>query len=200
MSRLRIPDLQIPGLPARRDTQPAFAPARAKLWIGSIDTPWLRVEAQYNPKEIQIDKQVPWQGQNTRDNRPGSERTERTEQPVQSDVEFNGAPTRSMTIELLFDRYESGRSIEVEVQALEALSSVLEPGSPSPDRNRPHHCIVAWGEGGVGKRPFLCVIENLTTKYTMWTGSGMPVRVVCTVKLKESRRITDAQAARAKRR
>ncbi len=48
----------------------SFGPARAKLWIGSLDNPGIVVEAQYNPKELQIDKQIPWLDHNARDNRP----------------------------------------------------------------------------------------------------------------------------------
>lgn len=37
--------------------------------------------------------------------------------------------------------------------------------------------------------PFRCVIDSLTTKYTMWDGAGTPVRATCTLNLKEARRL-----------
>jgi hypothetical protein len=39
-------------------------------------------------------------------------------------------------------------------------------------------------------RPFPCVIESLTTKYTMWDANGKPLRATCTVKLKEAKRMS----------
>lgn len=171
-----------------------FSPARAKLWIGSLDNPQLKIRAQYNPKELQIDKQIPWQPHKTRDNRSGDKRHEESEQ---SDLEFNGGTTRSMTIELLFDSYErKNESVEPDVRTLEELSSVPDPESPHPERRRPHHCIVVWGQTGAGMRPFLCVIESLTTKYTMWNHAGTPVRAVCTVKVKEAHKMAGAQKPR----
>jgi hypothetical protein len=163
-----------------------FTPALAKLSIASIDEPKLQVRAQYNPKELQIDKQVPWQPHNSRDNRPAGADTRPEQNPSeQPDHEFNSAPTRTMSIELLFDGYETGISIEPIVQLLELLSSVRVPESNDPSLRRPHHCVVAWG----GARPFLGVIESLTTKYSMWDRMGQPLRATCTLKLKEANRM-----------
>jgi hypothetical protein len=41
-------------------TFPSFLPDRAKLWIASLDKPELGLQAQYNPKELQVDKQIQW--------------------------------------------------------------------------------------------------------------------------------------------
>ena len=38
-----------------------FEPAKEKVWIGSLDETSLKVEAQYNPKELAVEKKVPWQ-------------------------------------------------------------------------------------------------------------------------------------------
>ncbi len=167
----------------------AFLPARAKLWIGSLDNPALEVRAQYNPRELQIDKQVPWADHKAGDNRSDGKRAEKNPS-AQSDLEFTGAPKRSMSIELLFDGYEEGKSIEPDLRRLEEMSSVVDP--ESRDRRRPHHCIVAWGDSGAGMRPFRCVIESLAVKYTMWDHGGMPLRATCTVKLKEAHRMAGA--------
>ena len=165
-----------------------FLPAYTKLWIASIDTPELEVQAQYNPKELQIDKQVPWQPHKSRDNRPAGRRGERNPSQ-QADLEFNGAPTRSMTVELLFDGYEQGASVEPAVRRLEQLSSVRDPESSNPELRRPHHCVVAWGDQQSGMRPFRCVIASLATKYTMWDHAGTPLRATCTLKLDEAERM-----------
>jgi Contractile injection system tube protein len=168
-----------------------FMPALAKLSIASIDEPRLQVRAQYNPKELQIDKQVPWQPHNLRDNRPAGADTRSEQNPSeQPDHELNSAPTRSMTIELLFDGYETGISVEPIVQRLELLSSVRDPESDDSRLRRPHHCVVVWG----GARPFQCVIESLTTKYSMWDGVGQPLRATCTLRLKEANRMDSPTA------
>jgi len=165
--------------------QVGFLPARAKLAIASLDNPKLQVRAQYNPKELQIDKSIPWGEHKARDNRPGHER--RDARPSrQADLELTGAPARSMTIELLFDGYEEAMSVEPDVRRLEELSSVQDPEASDPDLRRPHHCIVTWGAGHDGMRPFRCVIESLSVKYTMWDRHGTPLRAICTVKVKEA--------------
>src|SRR5262245_24445741 len=61
-----------------QDTMPTppvqFLPARAKLWIASLDDPSLEIRAQYNPKELQIDKQINWGDHKAKDNRAGQGR------------------------------------------------------------------------------------------------------------------------------
>jgi len=166
----------------------AFLPARAKLCIGSLDDPELEVRAQYNPADLQIEKQIPWEDHKSRNNRTGDTRGDGSEQ---DDLEFNTAATRSMTVVLLFDGYESGESVEPDIQALEKMSSVQDSEVPArqQDKRRPHHCIVTWGDSRVGMRPFRCVIESLSVKYTKWDHGGMPLRATCTVKLKEAHKM-----------
>ena len=72
---------------------PGFVPPGAKISIGSIDEPASECEAQYNPKELQIDKSVPWQKHN-KANANGLQ------------LEFTGAEGRTMSVDLLFDGYE----------------------------------------------------------------------------------------------
>jgi hypothetical protein len=157
-----------------------FNPASAKLTIGSLDEPTLEVRAQYNPRELQLDKQVPWQTASNRDQRSDAQRQR---DPKQDDAELTSAAQRSLTVELLFDRYEMRQSVQPEIDRLEAMSTVREMGSSNEDRRRPHHCVVAWGAAGI--RPFRCVIEALSTKFTMFDDDGTPLRAVCSVKLKE---------------
>jgi hypothetical protein len=192
-TNLRNPRAARPMPPLMQKFAPpvAFLPARAKLWIGSLDNPEIEVRAQYNPKELQIDKQVPWGDHKAR----SGGKTEK-DRSKQSDLEFNGAPKRSMTIELLFDTYElRGKSIEPDIRRLEEMSSVVNAMAPGPELRRPHHCIVAWGDTNVGMRPFRCVIDSLVVKYTMWDHAGMPVRATCTVKLTEAHKMAGANAA-----
>jgi hypothetical protein len=158
-----------------------FNGARAKLTIGSLDDSRLAVEAQYNPKELQIDKPVQW-----------------SEKP-QATLEFLDIQSRTLTVELLFDCYElqaDGDIVEL-IATLEKLSSPHELGSNIAELRRPHHCIVLWGEAGMPK--MRCVIEKLATKYIVWSEDGKPLRATCTVSLKEFRLDPDALAKQGAR-
>jgi hypothetical protein len=43
--------------------------------------------------------------------------------------------------------------------------------------------VATWG---ATVEKFRCVIESLSTKYTMFSDDGVPLRATCTVKLKEA--------------
>lgn len=157
-----------------------FIPPGAKISIGSLDEAGLSVDAQYNPKELQIDKSVPWQKHN-KANANGLQ------------LEFTGAEGRTMSVELLFDGYEEKASIQGSVAMLEKLATVREPNSSEDDKRRPHHCVVVWGTVmGGGDNKFKCVIEQISTKYTMFSQDGIPLRATVTLKLKEAERVSMA--------
>jgi hypothetical protein len=103
-------------------------------------------------------------------------------------LEFTGAESRTLTVELLFDGFEQSKSVAGQVANLESMASVIEPTSQDENRRRPHHCVVAWGDRGLPS--FRCVIESLSTKYTMFDSDGTPLRATCTVKLKEADMLT----------
>jgi hypothetical protein len=110
-------------------------------------------------------------------------------------LEFTGAEGRSLTLELLFDAFEgkgSPRSVDVQgnVAKLEKLAAVRDPTSKDDMKRRPHHCVVVWDN--VLPR-FECVIENLSTKYSMFDSDGTPLRATCTVKLKEAKIVDKKQ-------
>ncbi len=150
-----------------------FQTAKEKVSIGSLDEPGVQVTAQYNPKDLQVDLTVPWQKVNQA-NKSSAEGIH---------LEFTGANGREMTVELLFDSYEKGGSIAGQVATIHKLASVIDPASDSEDKRRPHRCVVKWGST---VKSFRCVIESVSTKYTMFTDDGTPVRATCTVKLKEA--------------
>lgn len=161
----------------------SFEPARAKLTIASLDA-GVEVSAQYNPKELQIDKTVPWSKVNQ-----ANQSTTANSSEGGIHLEFTGAEGRSMSVELLFDGYElkgsTGKGAVSElIGKLETMASVLDPSSSDENKRRPHRCVVTWGAGGMPS--FRCVIESLSTKYTMFSSDGVPLRATCTVKLKEA--------------
>lgn len=168
------------------------------IWIGSIDddksekTP--TVKAQYNPGTLEISQNVPWKKPDAASKGGGQQKGPPKDENYNA-LEFTGAEGRSMTLELLFDGFEGGEGavdVQAQVQALEKLAAVRgDPSKGAEDQRRPHHCVVVWGNTlkNVKGENFKCVIENLTTKYTMFAPDGKPLRATCTVKLKEAARV-----------
>jgi hypothetical protein len=158
-----------------------------KLYFGSLDVPACTIVAQYNPKELQIDKQISWKKpERVPGSHPGA---------VQDDeMELTVAPTRTMNLELLFDGFEEHRSVQPEIDMLETMSSIREPGSKHAYLRRAHHCVVAWGSVD-GARRFRCVIDSLSTKVTMFSPKGEPLRATCTMKLTEVKMLAKTDSA-----
>ncbi|MBL0219032.1 MAG: hypothetical protein IPQ07_34835 [Myxococcales bacterium] len=183
----------------------SFKRATSKIRIGSLDVGGgaegsdHTVVAQYNPGTLEVSQNVPWKKPDAATQAGGQGGTTGTAAKPKSKkdenymaLEFTGAEGRSITVEMLFDGYETdgemgdGVSVSDAVKRLEKLARVRDPSSDEDTLRRPHHCVVVWG--GVLPR-FECVIESLTTKYTMFSPEGEPLRATCTVKLKEAKRV-----------
>lgn len=143
------------------------APARLKLIDVETDTP--TVIAQFNPKEVAIDRQVSW--------------TEVKATKRAADLEFTGAPPRSMSLELLFDGYELGESIQPYLDSLDRLCRVV------PALKRPPRVKVIWGSDSGDMPPFVGPIASCAIKYQMWSPSGIVLRATASIKLTEGRQV-----------
>ena len=154
-----------------------------KIMIGSKDEPSIFVEAQYNPKELEIGKGVPWSKVNE-----ANKANQGSNQNQGIHLEFTGAEGRSLSVEMLFDGVEdpANSKVQASVQKLEQLASVRRPGSQEEQYKRPHRCLVVWGS----TVSMSCVIENLSVKYEMFSSDGTPLRARATVKLKEADVVT----------
>lgn len=159
-------------------SNPPFQRAAAKLSIASLDGPIdLIVEAQYNPKELEVSQTVGW-----------GDHPALAGQTKNTVTEFAGTKPQTMKIELLFDGYESNGvagkcTVEEHIARIKKLATVRFPHSEQENERRPHYCLVAWGERGV---PALrCVIESITTKYTMFSRTGQVLRASVTIAVKE---------------
>lgn len=167
-----------------------FGLPKERIMIKSADEPGnkgLEVTAQFNPKELEIKRPVPW-------SKPAetgkANKKKKEDQGIH--LEFTGADSRTMTVELLFDGYEESagepfvKDVVAEVKKLEALASVRDAKPNAKEElRRPHLCMVVWGKT-FGSDGFRCVIDSLTTKYTMFDSDGQPLRATCTVSLKEA--------------
>jgi hypothetical protein len=165
----------------------SFEPASAKLTLGSLDDKGLTVSAQYNPSTLEVQMNVPWKKPEAA-TKTGGQSGGGSSSGKPLEVEFTGAEGRSMTIEMMFDGMEEkGRKVDVKgmVEKITKMATVIDPESNDEQKRRPHHCVISWGSKGLPK--FECVIESLTTKYTMFSSEGEPLRATCTVKLKEAK-------------
>jgi hypothetical protein len=171
-----------------------FTRATARLLIGPVnhaDAPSLPVgglAGDYNPKELQVDKSMPWAKHSYTNKNGDTAKNERGN----LHLEFTGAEGRTMSIELMFDGYEDNVSVADKVAMLESLTSVIDPKSDDENKRHPPLCVVAWGQQGLPS--FKCVIESLSTKYTMFSSDGVPLRATCTLKLKEADTLTTKDA------
>jgi Contractile injection system tube protein len=144
--------------------------------LGSLDDPEITVTAQYRPKELQLDQTVPW-----------TKHTNKSNEGKQQ-LEFSGAEGRGVSLELFFDASEEreteAASVKMAIDALSALASVRDPTSTKDEMKRPHHCVLVFGDV-FGPR-FRCVIESMSTKYTMFSPFGKPIRATVSLKLREA--------------
>ncbi|HTJ45471.1 MAG TPA: hypothetical protein VL463_25380 [Kofleriaceae bacterium] len=148
-----------------------------KLQIGSLDEPTKGIEAQYNPRELSVDKSVPW----------SKHKDSKGDQPH---LEFTGADGRSLGLELTFDGFEKKASVQAQVDALLELAKVRDANASDEDHKRPHKVAVVFGRGSGNLPAFVGVIESVSTKYTMFLPDGTPVRATCTVKVKEADKLS----------
>jgi hypothetical protein len=152
-------------------------PALSKLVIGSLDDLDLEVRAQYNPAQIDLSKHTTWK------EHEGIQGRTRIDVDV-LDFEYGGTG-RTMKLELVFDQYEEGKSIQPKVTALQLLASPRNEDSTKDNDRRPHLCVVVWNVQGIPR--FECVIETVDVKYSMFSADGLPLRATCTISLRESR-------------
>lgn len=181
-------------------TASPFQPATEKVWIGSIDQAGneagnkslsLSVVAQYNPGTLEVKQSVPWKKPDAASQGTGANAAPKADKNYMV-MEFTGAEGREISLELLFDDFESDTGTIVDkIGRLEELARVRKPGSNADADRRPHHCVVVWAN--VLPR-FQCVITALSTKYTMFKSDGTPLRATVTITLKEALRVDRKKA------
>jgi Contractile injection system tube protein len=135
------------------------------------------ISAQYNPKELGVDKSVSWTAKPV-----GKKGDAPKEVP---DVEFTSGTGRSLSLELFFDGFEEKEDVHKKyVDPLLELTKASVEDKAGGGKHPPLVALV-WGTGN--KLPkFKGVIESVSTKYTMFLNDGTPCRATCTVKLKEA--------------
>jgi len=129
------------------------------------------IVAMFNPNKLSVTRSVQWQNQQAakRDN---------------PEMQYTGADPATLTIDLLFDTYDTPqpesakRSVRTAyTDRLLHLTTVEQHG----DKHRPPVCRLQWGSQGI---IFQGVLQQLQVQYTMFTAGGTPVRATasCTFK------------------
>lgn len=167
-------------------------PQNCKFMLGTIpemDEEALTIEAQFNPKELQIESPIGWK-----------EHASIGAQSVATKpMEFTGMGVETMKVELVFDAFEEDNDAVVNsINTLKQMAQVREPNEPKAKgvkqvkgvKQRPNFCVATWGT----QQPFRCVIESISVKYTMFSTDGTPVRATVMLGLKSGRRTIDTAA------
>src|SRR5262245_13489198 len=124
------------------------------------------LEAQFNPKEISVDRTAVWQSPPV----PGA--------PPQ--LQFVRLELARMAFELLFDGVKSSTSVQPHLDALQRFLVV------DPSLHRPPKVRVSWGTGAGTMPHFDGVVASLSVSYVSFGPSGVPVRATASVLLEEA--------------
>jgi hypothetical protein len=127
------------------------------------------ITALFNPNQITIQKTVNWRNVPT----VGSDVT---------DSQFSHGNPATLTMDLFFDTYETGKDVQKEhTKEIFALTTVEEHG----DIHRPPICKLMWGEWEI----FKGILQSLNQRFTLFLADGTPVRATlgCTFKEWRSR-------------
>jgi contractile injection system tube protein len=121
------------------------------------------LEAQFNPKEIEVDRTMPWLYHRLA---PGV-------------LQYLGFEPARMSFELLFDGVDQSTSVQPRLDTLHRLSSV------DHNLHSPPKVKIAWGSAAGTMPTFDGVIEAVSVHYLKFAANGVPLRAAATVKLIE---------------
>ncbi|MFT3700178.1 MAG: hypothetical protein QM831_43935 [Kofleriaceae bacterium] len=156
-----------------------------KFTIGTLHGKLIEIEAQYNPKEVARQATASWNSHVT----PPSSNAKGGDS--YRFLEYGNTEPRTLTVELLFDGYEQSLSIAPLVEQLENLTIPVDMRSSRASERRPQICVAVWGT-----QSLRCVVQSVSTKLTMFSATGEPLRATCTVTFKEADAVAMLRADR----
>ncbi len=149
-------------------------PQTKKCALIIVDLGMQIINATYNPKEVSIDKTVPW----------NKHKTSKGDNPI---LEFTDAEPKTLSVEFFFDTFEEKKSVYKEyISKLEVATLIMK--GKGEEKKRPPTCMLKWG----GMPTFVGVVESLSVKYTMFFPDGTPARATAAIKMKQATRVTKA--------
>jgi len=128
------------------------------------------VEFQFNPTEYTFQKQVGWKEADT----GGANVPKST---------FTGGKPINLTLKLFFDTRDTGEDVRVKYTDKLWKLALVTPGKTDPKtrKGRPPVVEFQWGEVWT----FKAVVTSITSNFTLFDVSGMPVRATCDIALKQ---------------
>ena len=138
--------------------------------LEGIDTN-VKIEFMFNPASYSIKKSNNWNPQKTKGKNVAP-------------LEFGGGGNREITLELFFDTYEKGTSIERYMKDLWKLMYIDEQKKDrDTQKGEPPKCRLQLGKW---LPDFVCVIASMSQDYNMFLADGTPVRATVKLSLKEA--------------
>ena len=136
---------------------------------GGFGSPRGTIAFQFNPKEVTIAKSAKWERKPAK----GSKKA--------GPPEFVGADPCKLTMEMFFDA--SGKHDASVLDVVEKLFACCVPTDESIAQKKPSPPLVELHWGAV--KSFPAFVTQVSAKYTLFAGDGMPIRAVCSVSLEE---------------
>jgi Contractile injection system tube protein/LysM domain len=148
-----------------------MADTPAKALIRTIDGEKVEIPCLFNPKEYSVSKSNKWSVPPAKGKQLG-------------EYEFGGGDPAKMTLQLLFDTFESGEDVRKvytdKVWKLMWVDSSLTDHQ-SGKRGRPPRVQFQWGEAF----GFEAVITSITQKFILFKENGVPVRATLDVSFQQ---------------
>jgi hypothetical protein len=155
---------------------PGGTTALVKGELASTEGAKTKVAFYFNPKEITIDKPVPWQKHK---NVEGDNPT----------LEFTAAEPKTLACELMFDMFEERGDVHAKyISQLEKMALV------DTSVKRPPLLTFTWG---ANFPVFKGVIEKLNVKYTLFLPDGTPCRATVQLTMKQANKLLNKKEAEA---
>lgn len=126
------------------------------------------IPALFNPNKLVFSKSVGWSSQNA-------------SQRDVPELQFTNAEPRTLTLDLIFDTYNTGGAQKDDVRKYTSKLLHLCTVERHGDKHRPPVCRLSWGSVGIF---FQGVLERLEQQFTLFMEDGTPVRATsgCTFK------------------
>jgi contractile injection system tube protein/LysM domain-containing protein len=148
-----------------------MATTPAKALIRTLDGDKVEIPCLFNPKEYSVSKSNKWSVPPAKGKQLG-------------EYEFGGGDPAKMTLQLLFDTFESGDDVRKvytdKVWQLMWVDASLTDHQ-SGQRGRPPRVQFQWGEAF----GFEAVITSITQKFILFKENGVPVRATLDVSFQQ---------------
>jgi hypothetical protein len=147
-----------------------MADTPAKALIRTLDGDKVEIPCLFNPKEYSVSKSNKWSVPPSKGQQLG-------------DYEFGGGDPAKMTLQLLFDTFESGQDVRKvytdKVWKLMWIDEKLKDHQSGD--GRPPRVQFQWGEAF----GFEAVITSITQKFILFRENGVPVRATLDVSFQQ---------------